>query len=64
VNEAAVAGEEYLREGLAPACGEIEERVGMLRVASLALTGTTGNEDVTTDPGYSHTQQGPLCLIL
>lgn len=30
----------------------------------MALTGKTGNEAVTTDPGYSHTQKAPLCLIL
>src|SRR5437764_15142348 len=30
----------------------------------MALTEKTGNEAVSTDPGYSHTQKAPLCLIL
>jgi hypothetical protein len=33
-------------------------------LAGLAVTEKTGNEAVTTDPGYSHRQKAPLCLIL
>ncbi len=30
----------------------------------MAVAGNTGDEAVNTDPGYSHTQKAPLCLIL